>query len=68
MLKLIAPVAKKQTTLTVLVESVSESGKVPSAVNSTPVKAKTTTITLKITPVNSRNSYNAYLNKILPRF
>ena len=36
-------------------ESDSESENVPSAVTSTPVKAKTTTTTLKTTPVNSRN-------------
>ena len=55
MLKLIAPVAEKQSTLTVLEESDSVSENVPSAGTFTPVKAKTTTTTLKITPVNSRN-------------
>ena len=55
MLKLMAPVAKKQT-LTVPEESDSESENVPPTVTSTPVKSKTTATTLKTTPVNSRNS------------
>ena len=55
MLRLIAPVAKKQITLTVLEESDSESENISLAVTSTPVKTKITATTLKITPVHSRN-------------
>ena len=40
MLRLIAPVAKKQITLTVLEESDSESENIPLAVTSTPGKLK----------------------------
>ena len=56
MFKLKALVVKKQATLTAPEESVSESENVPSAVTSTPVKAKTTATTLKNTPVKSRNN------------
>ena len=56
MLRLIAPVAKKQTTVTVPEESDSESENVPPTVTSTPVKSRTTATTQKITPVISRNS------------
>ena len=55
MLKLIAPVAKKQPTLTVPEETDSESENVPATATSTPVKTKTTTANPKITPVNSCN-------------
>ena len=48
MLKLIAPVAKKQITLTNPYESESESKNVPAAATSTPVKSKTTATTLKL--------------------
>ena len=50
MLKLIAPVAKKQATLTVSEKSDSESKNVPPTVTSTPVKSKTTATTLKTIP------------------
>ena len=56
MLRLIAPVAKKQTTLTVPEESDSESENVRPTVTSTPVKSRTTATTKKTTPVNKRNS------------
>ena len=55
-LKLMAHVAKKQTTLTVPGKADSESENVPPTVTSTPVKSKTTATTLKTTPVNSRNT------------
>ena len=51
-----APVAKKQSTLTVPEESDSESENVPPTVTSTPVKSEATVITLKTTPLNSLNS------------
>ena len=57
MLKLKAPVAKKQAILTVPKDSDSESENVPPAITSTPVKFNTTTTTLKPTPVNSRNRF-----------
>ena len=54
-LRLIAPVAKKQSSLTVPEEIDSESENVPPTVTSTTVKCKTTATTQKTTPVNSRN-------------
>ena len=48
MLKLMAPVVKKQATLTVPGETNSESESVPIAVTSTPVKAKTTGLLSKL--------------------
>ena len=55
MLQLIAPVAKKQPSLTIPEETDSESENVLATATSTPVKTKTTTVNPKITPVNSRN-------------
>ena len=57
-----APVARKQTTLTVPEESDSESENVPPTVTSTPVKSKTTAITLKTTSVYSRNMVTGVLS------
>ena len=62
MLKLIAPVAKKQPVSTVPEEIDSESENVPATATSTPVKTKTTTVNPKITPVNSRNMVTGVLN------
>ena len=56
-LKLIAPVPKKQSALTVPEETDSESENVPATATSTPVKTKTTAGNHKTTPVNSRNSH-----------
>ena len=55
MLKLIAPTSKKQTIITATEETDSESENVPENATSTPIKAKTTATTRKITPVKSRN-------------
>ena len=55
MLKLIAPVAKKQATSTVPEGSDSETENVAPTITSTPVKPIATTTNQKITPVNSRN-------------
>ena len=54
-LKLMSPVVKKQTTLTVPDYSDSESENVPQPVTSTPERRRTTTVNLKTTPVNDRN-------------
>ena len=56
MLKLIAPVAKKQSALTVPEETDSESENVPATATSTPIKTKITATNHKTTPVNSRNT------------
>ena len=56
MLKLIARVAKKQTTLTVPEYSDFESENVPQTITSSPVKSITTTTNQNTTLVNSRNS------------
>ena len=55
MLKLIAPVAKKQTALTVAKESDSEPENVSPTTPSIPARHRTTTVNLKTTPVNDRN-------------
>ena len=62
MLKLIAPVSKKQTALIVPDETDSESENVPATASSTPVKSKTTATTQKTTPVNSRNRRSSTLS------
>ena len=56
MLKLIAPVTKKQSALFVPEEIDSESGNVPTAATSTPIKTGNTVTYHKTAPVNSRNS------------
>ena len=58
MLKLIAPTSKKQTIITAIEETDSESENVPENATSTPIKTRTTATTRKITPVNSRNTWN----------
>ena len=55
MLKLIAPVAKKQSALTVPEETDSESENALATATSKPVKTKTTATNHKTTPVNSPN-------------
>ena len=62
MLRLIAPVTKKQTVSAISEETDSESENVPANATSTIIKAKTTTTALKITPVNSRNTVTGVLN------
>ena len=62
MLKLIAPTSKKQTIITATEETDSESENVPENATSTPIKAKTTATTRKITPVNSLNMVTRVLN------
>ena len=57
MLKLIAPVAKKQSALPVPEETDSQSENVPATATSTPIKTKTTTTNHKTAPVNSRNRW-----------
>ena len=57
MLKLIAPVSRKQAVITAPGETDSESENCPENATSTPIKTKTTATTHKITPVNSRNRY-----------
>ena len=62
MLKLIALTSKKQTIITATEETDSESANVPENATSTPIKAKTTATTRKITPVKSRNMVTGVLN------
>ena len=56
MLKLIAPVTKKQAIIRTSEETDSDSENIPENITSTPIKTKTTATTNKITPVNSRNN------------
>ena len=56
MLKLIAPVTKKQTLVRASEETDSDPENIPENATSTPIKTKSTATTNKITPVNSRNS------------
>ena len=56
LLKLIAPVAKKLSAITVPEETDSESENVLATATSTPIKTETTATTHKTTPVNSRNN------------
>ena len=59
MLKLIAPTTRKQTIITTTEETDSEPENIPANTTSTPIKAKTTATTHKITAENSRNrSFN----------
>ena len=62
MLKMIAPVTEKQTSLAIPGETDSESEYVPASATSAPKRSKTTTTTHKTTPVNSCN------NKVLGNF
>ena len=55
MLKLIAPVTKKQTLVRASEETDSDPENIPENATSTPIKTKSTATTNKITPVNSRN-------------
>ena len=56
MLKLIAPVTKKQTLVRASEETDSDPEDIPENATSTPIKTKSTATTNRITPVNSRNS------------
>ena len=62
MLKLIAPTSKKQTIITSTEETDFEFEDVPENATSTPIQAKTTATTRKITPVKSRNMVTGVLN------
>ena len=55
MLKLIAPVTKKQTIVRASEETDSDPENIPENATSTPIKPKSTATTNKITPINSRN-------------
>ena len=55
MLKLIAPVTKKQTLVRASEETDSDPEDIPENATSTPIKTKSTATTNRITPVNSRN-------------
>ena len=61
MLKLIVPITKKQTALTIPNETDSESEIVPATATSTPNKTKSTATTHKTTPLNSRSSFRMFL-------
>ena len=56
MLKLIAPVTKKQTLVRASEETDSDPEDIPENATSTPIKTKSTATTNRITPVNSRNN------------
>ena len=56
MLKLIAPVTKKQTIVRASEETDSDPENIPENVTSTPIKTKSTATTNKITPINCRNN------------
>ena len=62
MLKLIAPVTKKQTLVRASEETDSDPENIPENATSTPIKTKSTATTNKITPVNSRNMVTGVLN------
>ena len=62
MLKLIAPVTKKQAIIKTSEETDSGPENIPENATSTPIKTKTTAPTNKITPVNSRNMVTGVLN------
>ena len=62
MLKLIAPVTKKQTLVRASEETDSDPENIPENATSTPIKTKSTATTNRITPVNSRNMVTGVLN------
>ena len=64
MLKLIAPVTKKQTLVRASEETDSDPEDIPENATSTPIKTKSTATTNRITPVNSRNNSDQALRTL----
>ena len=64
MLKLIAPVTKKQTLVRASEETDSDPENIPENATSTPIRNRTTATASKTTPINSRNN-NFHLNNVL---